>query len=209
MLLDQLARAGQPVYSVGKIFDVFLGRGIGEHVKTKNNADGMAKTLDAMQLRGRRPDLRQPGRFRSAVRPSQRRGRLRRARSKQFDAWLPGFERNLSERDLAIITADHGCDPDHALDRPLAANTCRCWPSDPERAGVPLGLRATLSDLGQTVAENFGMSSRERNQFLTGDRMRKPVMAGNWKMYKTAAETTAFFEKFRPRWWSAPNIARS
>src|SRR5207244_6654662 len=42
------------------------------------------------------------------------------------------------------------------------------------------------------------MSYRERSQFLTSDRMRTPVMAGNWKMYKTAAETTLFFEKFRP-----------
>src|SRR6185503_6273167 len=41
------------------------------------------------------------------------------------------------------------------------------------------------------------MSFRERNQFLTGYRMRKPVMAGNWKMYKNAAETTRFFEQFR------------
>src|SRR6185503_6913107 len=41
------------------------------------------------------------------------------------------------------------------------------------------------------------MSFRERNQFLTGYRMRKPVMAGNWKMYKTAADTTRFFEAFR------------
>ena len=44
----QLAGRGIEVYSVGKIFDVFLGRGIREHDKTKNNADGMAKTLDAM-----------------------------------------------------------------------------------------------------------------------------------------------------------------
>jgi len=49
MLLDQLAAARIPVSSVGKIFDVFLGRGIGPHDKTKNNADGMAKTLEAMQ----------------------------------------------------------------------------------------------------------------------------------------------------------------
>ena len=48
MLLDQLEDAGVPVYSVGKIFDIFLGRGIGEHEKTKSNADGMAKTLAAM-----------------------------------------------------------------------------------------------------------------------------------------------------------------
>src|SRR5262249_11787868 len=48
MLLDQLEGRKIEVYSVGKIFDVFLGRGIRDHVKTKNNADGMAKTLEAM-----------------------------------------------------------------------------------------------------------------------------------------------------------------
>ena len=78
MLLDQLEERGVPVHSVGKIFDVFLGRGIGDSAKTKNNADGMAKTLEAMQSSGRRPDLRQPGGFRSAVRPPQRCRRLRR-----------------------------------------------------------------------------------------------------------------------------------
>src|SRR5579862_6127880 len=49
MLLDQLEDRGVPVHSVGKIFDVFLGRGIVDSAKTKNNADGMAKTLDAMK----------------------------------------------------------------------------------------------------------------------------------------------------------------
>src|SRR5258708_34469090 len=48
MLLDQLAARGVEIYSVGKIFDVFLGRGIGEHDKIVSNADGMAKTLEAM-----------------------------------------------------------------------------------------------------------------------------------------------------------------
>src|SRR6185295_7026530 len=48
MLLDRLEESGVPVHSVGKIFDVFLGRGIRDSAKTKNNADGMAKTLDAM-----------------------------------------------------------------------------------------------------------------------------------------------------------------
>ena len=49
MLLDQLEEFGIPVYSIGKIFDVFGGRGIGDHVHTKNNADGMLQTLAAMQ----------------------------------------------------------------------------------------------------------------------------------------------------------------
>src|SRR5436853_1205684 len=48
MLLDKLKARGVDTYSVGKIFDVFLGRGIGEQEKTKTNADGMAKTLGAM-----------------------------------------------------------------------------------------------------------------------------------------------------------------
>src|SRR5579862_1136602 len=49
MLLDQLAAHDIDVYSIGKIFDVFLGRGIREYVKTKSNADGLAKTLEAMK----------------------------------------------------------------------------------------------------------------------------------------------------------------
>src|SRR5580765_4856919 len=48
MLLDRLDQRDIEVYSVGKIFDVFLGRGIRDHVKAKDNADGMAKTLEAM-----------------------------------------------------------------------------------------------------------------------------------------------------------------
>ena len=58
--------------------------------------------------------------------------------------------------------------------------------------------RARSRDIGQTVADNFGVSIPERNQLFTANLMRKPFMAGNWKMYKTPAETTAFFEKFRP-----------
>ena len=54
MLLDRLDERGVAVHSVGKIFDVFLGRGIGESEKTKNNADGMAKTLEAMADRADR-----------------------------------------------------------------------------------------------------------------------------------------------------------
>src|SRR5271167_3518381 len=50
MLLDQLADRGVDIFSIGKIFDVFLGRGIREYEKTKSNADGMAKTLGAMQV---------------------------------------------------------------------------------------------------------------------------------------------------------------
>src|SRR5262249_30726003 len=150
MLLDQLAARDVDVFSIGKIFDVFLGRGIRETEKTKNNADGMAKTLEAMkdldrglifvnlvdfdQLYGHRNDVEGYARALEEV-----------------DAWIPELERHLRPDDLAILTADHGCDPttpstDHSREYvPVLAygkNATR---------GVNLGVRATLSDIGQTV----------------------------------------------------------
>src|SRR5262249_51385292 len=85
----------------------------------------------------------------------------------QFDAWVPQFESALRPGDLAIFTADHGCDPttpgtDHSREYvPLLASGPRV------RAGVNLGLRATLSDIGQTVAENFGVQIAHGTSFLS------------------------------------------
>ena len=165
MLLDRLEERQVQVHSVGKIFDVFLGRGIGESAKTRNNADGMAKTLEAMETAasglifvnlvdfdqqfGHRNDIAGYG-----------------AALEEFDAWLPSFESALGENDLAIFTADHGCDPtipgtDHTREYvPLLA-------AGPQRAaGVNLGRRATLADIGQTVAENFGARLAHGASFL-------------------------------------------
>ena len=165
MLLDQLAARGIRVHSVGKISDVFLGRGIRESVKTKNNADGMAKTLEAMaqtpdglifvnlvdfdQQYGHRNDVEGYG-----------------AALEEFDAWLPQFERVLAPDDLAIFTADHGCDPttpstDHSREYvPLLVSGPKV------RRGVNLGLRGTLSDIGQSVAANFGTHIVKGASFL-------------------------------------------
>lgn len=155
MLLDQLQKAGAQVYSVGKIIDIFLGRGINEYEKTKSNADGMAKTLAAMDtferglifvnlvdfdsLFGHRNDVEG---YAKAL--------------EEADAWLPSLDAKLREDDLVILTADHGCDPttpstDHSREYvPLLAYGPRA------RRNVDLGIRATLSDIGQTVAANFG-----------------------------------------------------
>jgi phosphopentomutase len=165
MLLDQLQARGVEIYSVGKIFDVFLGRGIGEQVKTKTNADGMDKTLRAMDeqdgglifvnlvdfdmLYGHRNDVEGYARALEEV-----------------DAWLPALDAKLAADDLVILTADHGCDPttpstDHSREYvPLLAY-------GPEaRAGVNLGVRGSLSDIGQTVAENFGTAIVTGASFL-------------------------------------------
>jgi phosphopentomutase len=165
MLLDQLAAHGIDVHSVGKISDVFLGRGIRESDKTKSNADGMAKTLDAMET------TREGLIFVNLVDFDQQYGHRNDvegygAALEQFDAWVPRFEDALSAGDLAIFTADHGCDPttpstDHSREYvPLLVSGPRVRP------GVNLGLRATLSDIGQTVDANFGASITKGTSFL-------------------------------------------
>jgi phosphopentomutase len=163
MLLDRLAAAKVPVHSVGKIFDVFLGRGIQLYDKTKTNADGMAKTLAAMaesksglifvnlvdfdMLFGHRNDVEGYARA-----------------LEECDAWVPSLLAALAAGDLVIFTADHGCDPttpstDHSREyTPLLVYG---------GAPVALGTRATLADIGQTVAENFGVEIAQGTSFLS------------------------------------------
>ncbi len=165
MLLDQLAAKNIAVYSIGKIFDVFLGRGIGDHEKTKNDSDGMAKTLAALD------DLERGLLFVNLVDFDQLYGHRNDVEGyaralEEFDNWLPSLYEKLAADDLLIVTADHGCDPttpstDHSREYvPLLAYR----PRKPE--GMDLGLRSTLSDIGQTVAENFGAKISEGTSFL-------------------------------------------
>ncbi len=165
MLLDRLAERDIEVYSVGKIFDVFLGRGILDHVKTQDNPDGMRKTLEAMRA------LERGLIFVNLVDFDQQYGHRNdvegyAAALEQFDRWLPEFFAQLKDDDLAILTADHGCDPttpstDHSREYvPLLVYGPKA------QAGVNLGLRATLSDEGQTVAENFGTTIGRGTSFL-------------------------------------------
>jgi phosphopentomutase len=165
MLLDQLHDHKVEVFSVGKIFDVFLGRGIDEYEKTKSNTDGMAKTLGALD------ELERGLLFVNLVDFDQQYGHRNDVEGyakalEEFDAWLPSLYAKLSADDLLIITADHGCDPttpstDHSREYvPLLVYRPRkLEPRD-------LGLRSTLSDIGQTVAENFGAKLGEGTSFL-------------------------------------------
>jgi len=165
MLLDQLEANKIEVFAIGKIFDIFLGRGITDHVKTKSNADGMAKTLDAMT------DMDRGLIFVNLVDFDQQYGHRNDVEGygkalEDFDAWLPEFRAALRLDDLAILTADHGCDPttpstDHSREyTPLLVFGPRAM------QGVDLGLRSSLSDIGQTAAQNFGTSIEKGKSFL-------------------------------------------
>jgi len=165
MLLDVLAEHSVPVFGVGKIHDIYNGRGVSDYVTTKNNSEGMDKVAAAIaerprglvfcnlvdfdMLYGHRKDVEG---FAKSL--------------EEFDSQLAVLLPKLRSSDLLMITADHGCDPDprwpttdHSREYVpiLAYNGTATLGGAPQKgAGVNLGTRSTLSDMGQTIADNFG-----------------------------------------------------
>jgi phosphopentomutase len=167
MLLDVLADRKILVFGVGKIHDIYNERGVSDYVTTKDNADGMAKLNQAIAQRltglifanlvdfdmlyGHRKDVE--GFARSL---------------EEFDELLGPFLKSLRDSDLLLITADHGCDPDPV--NPTTDHSREYVPilaySPGSPGGKNLGVRSTLADMGQTVAENFGGSIPQGTSFF-------------------------------------------
>jgi phosphopentomutase len=167
MLLDVLAERGVPVFGIGKIHDIYNGRGVANYVTTTGNTDGMAKLTAALNekksglifcnlvdfdmLYGHRKDVEG---FAESL--------------EEFDRMLGPFAKLLTASDLLMITADHGCDPDprwpttdHSREYvPILAYSPRSG------ASVNLGVRQTLADMGQTVAQIFGGEIPHGKSFL-------------------------------------------
>jgi len=166
--MDVLADKKVRVLGIGKIHDIYNGRGVEEYVTTKSNVDGMEKLtasakerknglifcnlVDFDMLYGHRKDVEG---FAKSL--------------EEFDRLLGDFLPLLSLNDLLMITADHGCDPDPRWDTtdhsreyvPIVTYSPACG------AGVNLGIRETLADMGQTIADNFGGSIPHGKSFLT------------------------------------------
>lgn len=165
MLLDVLQQAKLDVFGVGKIPDIFLNRGITRAFPGHNNREALESTLGALRdtwrgltfinlvdfdmLYGHRLDIAGYARALEEV-----------------DAFLPKVLDALRPGDLLILTADHGCDPlgpstDHSREYvPVLAT------GPGVRRGVNLGTRATLADIGQTVAANFRLEIPHGKSFL-------------------------------------------
>ncbi len=155
-LLDCLTRRGVPVTSIGKVADLFAGRGVTRSMPTSSDADGVTKLHVAMSeveeglifvnfvdfdaLYGHRNDVA-----------------VYAANLERFDGHLSGVLLQLRPHDLLMVTADHGNDPstpstDHSREYvPLLVAGATV------RAGADLGTRSSFADLGQTIAENFGV----------------------------------------------------
>ena len=168
MLLDVLADRKIPVFGVGKIHDIYNGRGVNDYATTKNNSDGMVKLTEALSrqsnglifanlvdfdmLYGHRKDVE--GFARSL---------------EEFDVLLGPFLSAMRASDLLLITADHGCDPDPVnptTDHSREYVPILAYSPGTRPGGVNLGVRSTLADMGQTIAENFGAKIPHGTSFL-------------------------------------------
>ena len=168
MLLDVLAEGNVPVLGIGKIHDIYNGRGVQNYLTTKNNADGMEKLHAA--LRQQTSGLV----FANLVDFDMLYGHRKEvegfARSlEEFDAMLSSLLDQMQPSDLLLVTADHGCDPDDCS--PSTDHSREYVPilahSPGGQRGINLGVRPTLADMGQTVAENFGGSIPHGTSFLS------------------------------------------
>jgi phosphopentomutase len=167
MLLDVLKSKGVPVFGIGKIHDIYNARGVENYVTTKNNSDGMEKLSGALASQSRGLIFANLVDFDMLY--GHRKDVEGFARSlEEFDALLAKLLAQLTASDLLIITADHGCDPDPRW--PTTDHSREYVPilaySPGGKAGGNLGIRKTLADMGQTIAEDFGDSIQHGTSFL-------------------------------------------
>ena len=163
-VLDTLVENNLDVIGIGKIHDIFAGRGITENIRAKTNQDGVNATIEC---------LSRPNRgliFTNLVEFDQNYGHRNdpqgyAAALEAFDVRLPEIMAQLKDDDLLILTADHGCDPttestDHSREYvPLLVYGPRA------RAGVNLGIRGSFADLAATVADIFNLPCDEGISF--------------------------------------------
>lgn len=167
-MLDILQREGYDTYGVGKIYDIFAGKGIAHTQRIKDNVDGMEKTIalqdedfnglcfvnlvDFDMMYGHRNDIE--GYAKAAT---------------TFDEQLRTFMERMKPEDILMITADHGCDPgfkgtDHSRE---------CVPflvyGDSVKEGVDLGTRKTFADISATVLDMFGIENTTDGTSFKGE----------------------------------------
>ena len=166
-VLDVLMKNGVPTVSIGKIDDLFSGKGLGEKIHTKSNADGiseikrqgkkmkegflMANLVDFDMLYGHRQD---PQGLARAL--------------EEFDGSLPEILENIKNNDILMITADHGNDPtDKSTDHSREYVPILSYTATGTR-NVNLGVRESFSDAGKTVAQFFGVQESLAGESFLG-----------------------------------------
>ncbi len=166
-MLDQLKDNNYSVIAVGKINDIFAGKGITEFVRTKNNDDGMEKTIefakkefeglcfvnlvDFDMLYGHRNDV--VG-YANAL--------------TKFDEQVTDVISNLNEEDILIITADHGCDPTTPSTDHSREYTPMVMIGKKVKSGTNLKTRESFADIAATILEYFGVEQEVSGESFLG-----------------------------------------
>lgn len=160
-LLDVLTESGIPVLGVGKIADIFAGRGVTENFKTKDNNDAVDKIV--WLLKERKGDsLIFANLVDFDTKYGHRNDYVSYAKAlEEFDRRLEEILERLEREDVLFITADHGCDPttpstDHSREMVPVLGYGELL-----KKNVDIGTRETFADLGQTIADIFGVSPLE------------------------------------------------
>lgn len=155
-LLDDMKAAGFDVIGIGKIADIFAHRGLTETILTKSNEHGMEETIrKARTWDGQGLVMTNLVEFDSLYGHRNDAAGYKMA-LEAFDKQLAVLIDELTESDLLLVTADHGCDPttvstDHSREYVPILAYCK------GKCGVDLGVRETFADVSATVRENFAM----------------------------------------------------
>ncbi|MEK5238755.1 phosphopentomutase [Paenibacillus sp. FSL L8-0470] len=169
-VMNELKDANFDVIAIGKISDIYDGEGVTETIRTVSNMDGMDKFIQAAKkdftglsflnlvdfdaLYGHRRD---PEGYGNAL--------------EEFDARLPELLDNLTEKDLLILTADHGNDPiHHGTDHTREYVPLLIY-SKAFLEGRELSVRNTFADIGASIAENFGVKMPKHGSSFIRDLM--------------------------------------
>ena len=164
-MLDQLIEAGKEVIAVGKINDIFAGKGIGSMVRTAGNAEGIERTIeytkqdfeglcfinlvDFDMLYGHRNDVEG---YAAAL--------------TYFDEKLPEIMAGLREDDILMITADHGCDPSTASTDHSREYTPLLIYGDKIKAGANFGTRDSFADISATILDYFNIPCKTQGNSI-------------------------------------------
>jgi len=155
-LLDVAKAAGREMRAIGKIGDIYAHSGPTQEIKADGNAALMAATMEAL---GRAPDgafvMTNFVDFDSLF--GHRRDVAGYARAlAEFDAALPAFRAAMKPGDIAVLTADHGCDPTFKGTDHTREHIPVLW-FGPGVAGKDIGIRSSFADIGQSIAVHLGL----------------------------------------------------
>lgn len=155
-MLDVLTENGKKVLAIGKIEDLFSGRGITRAIHTNGNTDGIAKNIEA--LKNADEDLIFTNLVDYDMLYGHRNDPIGYAKAlEEFDGKLPEIMENMKDGDLLIITADHGCDPvTPSTDHSREYIPILIYGKD-VKENIDIGIRDTFADISATILDIFGL----------------------------------------------------